>query len=277
MNKYGMMLAIISLLNVIYLIGFLFVILLINKIQKKINYLQEIIENSNDTRKVASYDNELNKSDLVEKQAKRENHKREIEDDVVSETKPRITIMAKSVYEPKQLDKPILFSGSLNSEIQSDISAYLIFNKYSIEKLKTDLDWGKKSDRNQVEQGGILLGNIALYKSEIYCFVEEVLLAKTKGMPAFVEFTSDMWNDMQSELAALNEGRSQSNKLIIVGWFHTHPNNLGVFMSGTDMKTQRLNFPLEWQVSLVMNPHKNIYRAFFGKNADEGQIIFLNE
>ena len=93
-------------------------------------------------------------------------------------------------------------------------------------------------------------------------------------MPAFVEFTKEMWRDMQNELTILNEKRDKDMKLVILGWFHTHPNNLSVFMSGTDMETQRLNFPLDWQVSLVMNPHKDIFRVFFGKNAKEGVIVW---
>lgn len=165
-----------------------------------------------------------------------------------------------------------MFLGKLPNP-QNDERHYLIIRKGVLEKLKKSLDWGERTRRNRVEQGGMLLGHIAYYHKEIYCFVEDILLADTAGSSAFVEFTNEMWAAMQNELAERNAGRNKNELLAIVGWFHTHPNKLPVFMSGTDMNTQRLNFSREWQASLVMNPHMNKYRVFFGAKAVEGKIV----
>lgn len=184
----------------------------------------------------------------------------------------KIVINRKSEYEPECLDEPLDFDGKMSNP-QNDERYYLILEKNTAQKLKDSLDWGMKTKRNRVEQGGILLGRVACYENEIYCFVENILLADTTGDPVFVEFTNEMWAVMQEELAKMNAAFDSSEKLAIVGWFHTHPNGLAVFMSGTDMQTQRLNFSQKWQASLVMNPHMRKYRVFFGARAVEGKVV----
>ncbi|MBQ7593730.1 MAG: hypothetical protein IJU48_05185 [Synergistaceae bacterium] len=178
----------------------------------------------------------------------------------------KIKIKSKKVYEPEKLDGPIYED--------KEGSKFLIISSEAHEEIKQALEWGKYTEKNCVEQGGILLGRAAVFNDKIYCFVKKILLADTQGSPCFLEFTMDMWRDMHERLDVLNENLDDENKLIILGWFHTHPGGLAVFMSGVDMNTQRLNFSLDWQASLVMNPHKNKLRVFFGMNADEGIIIF---
>ncbi len=194
-----------------------------------------------------------------------------------SETEPpkplQIVIKKKTQYEPEWVDQPFSFTGKTPNP-RNDGRYYLILRPYAMKKLNQSLDWGTKTTRNQVEQGGILLGRVARYQNEVYNFVEDILLADTAGHPAFVEFTNKIWADMQHRLTQLNMQRETSGQLVIVGWYHTHPNGLSVFMSGTDMGTQRLNFSQDWQVSLVMNPHTNNRGAFFGEKATAGKIVF---
>jgi proteasome lid subunit RPN8/RPN11 len=185
---------------------------------------------------------------------------------------PRIVINSKSEYEPEHLEKPYLFPGKIPNPQDAE-RRYLILSEHTFMELQDSLDWGRTTKRNRVEQGGVLLGRIAYYGNEIYCFVEDILLADTSGDPVFVEFTSEMWADMQNGLAKINASLDKKEQLVIVGWFHTHPNGLSVFMSGTDMTTQRLNFSQEWQVSLVMNPHTDKYGAFFGARATVGKVV----
>lgn len=185
---------------------------------------------------------------------------------------PKIVINRKSEYKPEKLDEAFYF-GNKEPNPQNDERHYLILEKYAFKKLIDFLDWGTNTERNRVEQGGVLLGHIAYYNKEIYCIVNDVLLANTIGSPVFVEFTSEMWACMQNELVEINSTINKNEQLVIVGWFHTHPNELSVFMSGTDMRTQQLNFSEEWQVSLVMNPHMNKYRVFFGAKATEGKVV----
>lgn len=55
----------------------------------------------------------------------------------------------------------------------------------------------------------------------------------------------------------------------VIGWYHTHPNNLGVFMSGTDQRTQATFFSANWQFAIVLNPHRLQWKAFAGEQATE--------
>lgn len=186
---------------------------------------------------------------------------------------PKIVINRKTSYEPALRSEPFDFLYKVPNPRSND-RRYLILADHAYKKLKHTLEWGEKTHRNCVEQGGILLGNVCSYHNEIYCFIEDVLLAETHGDPVFVEFTNRMWAEMQDRLTEINASMKDGEKLVIVGWFHTHPNDLAVFMSETDMDTQRLNFSQKWQVSLVMNPHTNKYRVFFGADAREGKVVF---
>lgn len=188
---------------------------------------------------------------------------------------PKIVINSKSEYEPVHLNEPFWFKDKIPNP-QNDERHYLIIRTQTFKNLKNSLDWGIRTKRNQVEQGGVLLGHIAYYKNETYCFMDDFLLADTTGNSVFVEFTNEMWTIMQNKLTKLNETLDRNEQLVIVGWFHTHPNGLAVFMSGTDITTQKLNFSQKWQASLVMNPHTNKYRVFFGARATEGKVVLLD-
>jgi len=185
-------------------------------------------------------------------------------------TSPKIVIHGGSLYKPLQIKKPH-FSG--RNQKKGKEQRYLILTDFAYNKMNRMLSWGYKTSQNTVEQGGILLGKVEQYKNEIYNIVEDVILANTKGSAMFVEFTSAMWADMQQELSDINKQRGNKEKFVIVGWFHTHPNNLPVFMSNTDINTQKLNFSQQWQASLVMNPHKKLRCVYFGEEIIKGEIL----
>lgn len=66
-----------------------------------------------------------------------------------------------------------------------------------------------------------------------------------------------------------------AEQLKVLGWYHTHPNNLDVFLSSTDMETVRLKYYKPEKYSVVLNPHRGIFRAFAGGNAIEVPVIML--
>jgi proteasome lid subunit RPN8/RPN11 len=51
----------------------------------------------------------------------------------------------------------------------------------------------------------------------------------------------------------MDEAKANHPEANIVGWYHSHP-NIGVFMSGTDMRTQQAFFYHDWSVSIVYDP-----------------------
>ncbi len=114
----------------------------------------------------------------------------------------------------------------------------------------------------RVEQGGILFGNT--YQDPIFGIYVEITASvpapATVGTGAHLEFTSDSW------LAIMDEAKTKYPNANIVGWYHSHP-NIGVFMSGTDMRTQQAFFYHDWSVSIVHDPVKQTTGFFLGKNA----------
>ena len=119
-----------------------------------------------------------------------------------------------------------------------------------------------------VEQGGILFGQ-AYNDSEHGIYVEitaAVPAPATIGTGAHLEFTPDSWQGI------MDYSKSTHPEANIVGWYHSHP-NIGVFMSGTDMRTQRAFFYHPWCVSIVYDPVRDEIGCFLGEEAKRVQAV----
>jgi proteasome lid subunit RPN8/RPN11 len=133
------------------------------------------------------------------------------------------------------------------------------------------ISWGKFSPINAVEQGGILLGYV--YKDKVtgitFGVAEDAIAGdSTLGTSTYLEMNHTTWKKMIDRVDSMQES-ILGGGMQIIGWYHTHPNQLDVFMSGTDTNTQMLFFINDWQFAIVLNPQKKIWRAFHGKNAEE--------
>lgn len=185
-----------------------------------------------------------------------------------------------TIYEPRLRKGPVL----LERDEQYDSNLHILevgneiyLSKQAKETIFNHIDWGKDTQKNSVEQGGLLIGNTFIEKgsSAITAYVEEAIPAFTaKGSMAYLEFDHRTWKSMMDAIDAINDNH-QKGDFQIVGWYHTHPGRLSVFMSGTDLNTQRKMFSKDWQFAIVLNPQKQVWRAFNGKEAKEckGQIL----
>ena len=145
------------------------------------------------------------------------------------------------------------------------------------DKIAAHIAWAQDVQSNSVEQGGLLLGRAYRYGEAglIYGMVEKAIPAYTaEGSMAYVKFSHNTWKHMMEEFDALTNQEEWAD-LQIIGWYHTHPGRLSVFMSGTDLNTQRKMFSKNWQFAIVLNPQKQTWRAFRGADAREcnGEII----
>ena len=137
--------------------------------------------------------------------------------------------------------------------------------------------------KNHKEQGGWLIGRYL--RNEMGCPIQaevtHVLEAKTEcRYPGYIEWSAleeirlqQEFFDMQEKIAITDPRAAE--ELSVIGWWHTHPNDLPVFMSGTDMETQRLKYFKPEKYAVVLNPHKGIWRAFAGADAREVAAIML--
>jgi len=119
-----------------------------------------------------------------------------------------------------------------------------------------------------VEHGGILFGQ-AYTDPECGIYVEvtaAVAAPATIGTGARLQFTPDSWQGIMDYAKAAHP---EAN---IVGWYHSHP-NIGVFMSGTDMRTQQAFFRHPWCLSIVCDPVRRQIGYFLGEKAERVKPI----
>jgi hypothetical protein len=153
-------------------------------------------------------------------------------------------------------------------EIPQQSSPALFLTSSATGAIFDHIGWGTNTPENQVEQGGLILGRP--FKDPRTNFVWALgelsmpALAATGSMAA-LEFSHKCWRDLLGRLDIVNE--ECRSELHVVGWYHTHPRHLSVFMSGTDQYTQRRFFQEDWHFAIVINPQEKSWRAFNGRNS----------
>lgn len=180
-------------------------------------------------------------------------------------------IKKRSIFVPRVIDHEIISYASANQE-QHSVSQ-IIFKPQAIKQLRQYIDWGESTQRNVIEQQGILLGSVYQTPSGYSGVVEAVLLSEAIGNQVYVESAHSDWSKMDCQMDELN--RERKRKLVKIGWWHTHP-NMGIFMSGTDKGTQANYFYKDWQFAVVLNPQDKKWGAFVGEKAEPCVGYFLN-
>ena len=136
----------------------------------------------------------------------------------------------------------------------------LYISEQAEKEIKKHISWDKKTSANVNEQGGILIGKPFL--GIVECVIPGEL---SQASAAYLEMGTETWGKM---LDVYDENYKDKG-LFVIGWFHTHPNSLSVFMSFTDMGTQRGFFNQDWHFSIVLNPHRRLIACFNSVNADK--------
>lgn len=164
-----------------------------------------------------------------------------------------------------------------NCESGAGDSHRLYLTREAMGHIHSHIGWKEVTPHNCVEQGGILLGQA--FRDSARGVTYGVVSAAVAGLSArgssvHLEMTHDTWREMLDSADRLLE-QSPHRELQVIGWYHTHPNGLEVYMSGTDRDTQSRMFAQDWQFAIVLNPQKQRWRAFFGRDAQEcrGYVI----
>lgn len=165
----------------------------------------------------------------------------------------------------------------LRSRRAPDKSKHLLFIKdAACGRIFQHIGWENPQAENSVEQGGWLLGEVIETDTGEFCGIVKraIPAVNGRGSSAYLRLGHDAWKAMYDQLDA-NPKENGGRELLVVGWYHTHPNNLPVFMSGTDLNTQRTMFSKPWQFAVVLNPHQHVWAVFQGPEADEcpGYIV----
>lgn len=184
--------------------------------------------------------------------------------------------LASEPYRPKISKKPELqIEETLNSDFRGNdfINEIYILNT-AREDLLNHILWTSKSPENSVEQGGLLLGDVyfdASMKSYTGIVERAVPAKSTQSSSTHLSLNHAVWREMTERIDNEMAGKQ------VIGWYHTHPNNLDVYMSEADLNTQRMMFPNDWQFAIILNPHREVWRAFLGYDGRECRGFFVKQ
>jgi len=150
-----------------------------------------------------------------------------------------------------------------------EVGNTLFVTRDAVLQIFDHISWGKSTQDNVHEQGGVMVGLRSKTKNqEEFVVVTHALPANTDTRSStYVRFDHGAWSDILHRLDVLKEENIVPPQALIIGWYHTHPNWLDCFMSGTDLRTQRSVFHRSWNYALVLNPQRRLVACFVGAEA----------
>jgi proteasome lid subunit RPN8/RPN11 len=120
---------------------------------------------------------------------------------------------------------------------------------------------------SNMELGGLLVGYVYYPFYENNEFKKPTVIKVCQSIPCSSCINSGVSLKMDSALWN-TVGLKISDKNIVVGWYHSHP-NLGAFFSGTDRKTQSHFFYHNYSIGLVVDHIRDEERWFVGGKSIE--------
>ena len=162
----------------------------------------------------------------------------------------------------------------LANENRKDDEGYiLLYTLTARNEMFEFIRWENLNAReNRVEQGGLIAGyhyRIPETGEKISVAAHVFPLYTANSNASYLDARAQDWS--QAYQAMERMGRESGRPLEVIGWFHTHPNGLPTFMSGTDRETMRKNFNAVSNYALVLNPHTTSWKAF--RSADVKDAI----
>ncbi|NER49199.1 MAG: hypothetical protein F6J92_21390 [Symploca sp. SIO1A3] len=122
------------------------------------------------------------------------------------------------------------------------------------------------------ETGGALVGNAYYCTTEQRYYTEikgSISAPYTVGNRVHFRFTPECWQEI------LRIQKDHYPQTTIIGWYHSHPGH-GIFLSGTDLNTQRLSFGKIWQIATVYDPIRHEIGYFYGGQGKRLSPVYLN-
>ena len=101
---------------------------------------------------------------------------------------------------------------------------FIFLHKKAFEVIKNHIDFGKDTEDNQVEQGGLLFGEVLEYQNKqnetkFIGIVNYALAAKTaEGSMRHLHFNHATWHSLLEEQEKIEEKESKKQ---LIGWYHT--------------------------------------------------------
>jgi proteasome lid subunit RPN8/RPN11 len=148
----------------------------------------------------------------------------------------------------------------------------IFIHKEVFEIIKNHVGFGKDTEDNQVEQGGLLFGEVIESKNKkdetkFIGIVNYALAAQTaEGSMRHLHFNHATWHSLLEQQEDIQE---QESKKQLIGWYHTHPKHLRVYFSHIDKENHLTFFDKSWHFGLVINPQRKEIKCFLGNEFEE--------
>jgi len=123
------------------------------------------------------------------------------------------------------------------------------------------------------ETGGVVVGEAYVCSETRKHYTEivgSIAATHTVGNAVHFQFSPECWSSIFRNQKQYYPGST------IVGWYHSHPNH-GIFLSGTDLNTQRLSFNKIWQIAVVFDPQRREIGYFYSANGLIIKPIYLGK
>lgn len=164
----------------------------------------------------------------------------------------------------------------------SNNGSVLLITKQPAKVIHDYFEVGKHTQRNHNELAGLLIGfDHDVGNGKVQSIVTHFLPIETcVSTPSYLEWSATEDIRLQRQFKGIKESflirdAQFASKLRILGWIHSHPNGLPVFLSGTDMDNIRLHFNSSIQFSVVLNPHTEWWKAYLGPQKQEVASLML--
>lgn len=149
-------------------------------------------------------------------------------------------------------------------------AARAVFTRTASKMLYDFFEWGRNTVRNKDELMAVLLGrredNMFVVSS-----VKEIALD-------FSDETSAVFShgSLESALEVLSDAKKTVPDTEILGFVHSHPNELETVLSVSDVELHRyLQNKLGLSLSVLVNPQKRRLKAYFGRELDTAEVRLL--
>ena len=181
----------------------------------------------------------------------------------------------------KELTYPVK-KRSLNAKCdnyKTGNSNYLLYIlRDAADAILSFIEWDKHTEHNHTEVCGFMIGHHYFDENEgiYYTEVESIITVPTDtSTEVYLQLSTDSMFAIEQALDAYNAEHETDCKF--VGWFHTHPNSLPVFMSSTDLITQTRYFSDDLGYAIVLNPHKLYWKTFRSSRCDDVKCMMVNK
>ena len=120
----------------------------------------------------------------------------------------------------------------------------------------------------KLEVMGLMLGQVFMHEGVEYTVVRDVATTDLDASSTRVRFRRDGFEKLFASMDDIGFDH------IVTGWYHSHPGH-GIFISPTDVDTQKSMFSSSFHRAVVIDPINKAIGAYRLKRIDVEPVLFV--